>query len=95
MHAVFVEVDVQDGVSVDEARKRLQENAPRMARQAGARAGYWLHPQNGRGVSLVVFDSEDEAQKLASHFHVGEAPLNAPAGITFRTVEVREILASM
>ena len=45
MHAVFVEVDVQDGVSVDEARKRLQENAPRMARQAGARAGYWLYPQ--------------------------------------------------
>lgn len=95
MHAVFVEVDVQDGVSVDEARKRLQENAPRIAREAGARAGYWLYPQNGRGVSVVVFDSEDEAQKLASHFQIGEAPPNAPAGVTFRTVEVREVLASI
>jgi hypothetical protein len=43
----------------------------------------------------VVFDSEDEAQKLASHFQVGEAPPNAPAGVTFRTVEVREVLASI
>lgn len=95
MHAVFVEVDVQDGVSVDEARKRLQETALPMARGAGARAGYWLAPQSGRGVSVVVFDSEDEAQKLASHFQVGESPRNAPPGITFRTIEVREVLASL
>lgn len=94
MHAVFVEVDVQDGASVDEARKRLQENAPRMAREAGARVGYWLAPQSGRGVSVVVFDSEDEAQKLAGQLHVGESPRNAPPGVTFRTVEVREVLAS-
>ena len=95
MHAVFVEVNVQDGTLVEEARKRLQERAPMMAQQAGARAGYWLSPQGGRGVSVVVFDSEEEAQKLASQFHVGEAPPNAPPGITFRTVEVREVLASM
>jgi hypothetical protein len=62
MHAVFVEVDVEGGVSVDEARKRLQENAPRIARENGARAAYWLAPQGGRGVSVVIFDSEDEAQ---------------------------------
>jgi hypothetical protein len=95
MHALFVEVDVQDGLSLDEARKRLQANAPAMARQAGARAAYWLAPHSGRGVSVAVFDSEDEAQKLASQFHVGEAPPNAPPGVTFRTVEVREVLASM
>ena len=95
MHAVFVEVDVEGGVSVDEARKRLQENAPRMARENGARAAYWLAPQGGRGVSVAIFDSEDEAQKLASQFHVGESPRNAPPGVTFRTVEVREVLASL
>lgn len=38
MHAVFVEVDVEDGFPLDEARKHLQENAPSMAREAGARS---------------------------------------------------------
>lgn len=95
MHAVFIEVDVEDTVSVDEARDRLQANAPRIARENGARAAYWLAPQGGRGVSVAIFDTEDEAQKLANQFHVGESPRNAPPGITFRTVEVREVLASL
>jgi hypothetical protein len=95
MHAVFVEVDVPDDTSVEEARKRLQEDAAPMAREAGARAGYWLGPQGGRGVSVVVFDSQEEAEKVAEQMHVGQAPHHAPPGVTFRTVEVREILASL
>jgi|SRR2546423_877998 hypothetical protein len=97
MHAVFVEVDInlEDGFSIDEARKRLQENAPQMAREAGARSAYWLAPQGGRGVSVAIFDSKEEADKLASRFHVGEAPPQAPPGVTFRTVEVREVVASL
>lgn len=95
MHALFVEVDVQDGVSIEEARKHLQENAPALAREAGARAAYWLAPQGGRGVSVAVFDSQDDAEKLANRFHVGQAPPAAPPGVTFRTVEVREVLASL
>ena len=95
MHALFVEVDVEEGVSIDEARKQLQENAPPMARKAGAHAAYWLAPQGGRGISVAIFDSKDEAEKLASQFHIGEAPRNAPSGVTFRTVEVREVLASL
>ncbi|HZS22235.1 MAG TPA: hypothetical protein VFA63_14790 [Pseudonocardiaceae bacterium] len=95
MHAVFIEVDVEDSVSVNEARKHLQENAPRFARENGARAAYWLAPQGGRGVSIAIFDSADEAQKLANQLHVGESPRNAPPGVTFRTIEVREVLASL
>ena len=95
MHAVFVEVDIQGDVSVEEARKRLQKDAAPMVRKAGARAGYWLAPQGGRGISVVVFDSQDEAEKMADQMHVGQAPRNAPPGVTFRTVEVREILASL
>ena len=95
MHALFVEVDVEDGVSIEGARKHLQENAPALAREAGARAAYWLAPQGGRGVSVAVFDSQDDAEKLASRFHVGQAPPGAPPGVSFRTVEVREVLASL
>jgi hypothetical protein len=32
---------------------------------------------------------------MADQMHVGQAPRNAPPGVTFRTVEVREILASL
>jgi len=95
MHALFIEVDVEDGFSLDQARKTLQEQAAPMAREAGARAAYWLAPQGGRGISVTVFESKDEADELASRFHVGEAPRNAPPGVTFRTVEVREVLASL
>jgi len=95
MHALFIEVDVEDGFSLEHARKHLQENAPSMAHEAGARAAYWLAPQGGRGISVAVFDSQDDAEKLASRFHIGEAPPGAPPGITFRTVEVREVLANL
>jgi hypothetical protein len=95
MHAIFVEVDIEGDVSVEETRKRLQEGAAPMVREAGARAGYWLAPQGGRGVSVIVFDSQDEAEKMADQMHVGQSPRNALPGVTFRTVEVREILASL
>jgi hypothetical protein len=67
-----------------------------MAREHGAKGGYWLAPQNGRGVAVVVFDTEDEARKAAAQFTVGQPPMpNAPAGVTIKTVEVREVLASV
>jgi hypothetical protein len=67
-----------------------------MARDAGATAGYWLAPAGGRGVSVVVFDTEDAATAVAARFRVGEPPMpDAPPGITVKTVEVREVLAAL
>jgi hypothetical protein len=94
MYAVFVEVNA-DASHEDQARKILQETAVPMSRDAGARAGYWLSAQGGRGVSVTVFDSEEAARRVADQLKVGEAPPAAPPGVTFRTVEVREVLASL
>jgi hypothetical protein len=94
MYAVFVEVNA-DASLEDQARKILQETIAPMARDAGARAGYWLSAQGGRGVSVTVFDSEEAARRQADQLKVGEAPTGAPPGVTFRTVEVREVLASL
>ena len=67
-----------------------------MARDAGAKAGYWLAPQNGRGLSVVVFETEDEARAAAARIEVGKPPMpDAPAGVTVKTVEVREVIASV
>ena len=94
MYAVFVEVNA-DASLEDQARKVLQETIAPRARDAGARAGYWLSAQGGRGVSVTVFDSEEAARHQADQLKGGETPPGAPPGVTVRTVEVREVLASL
>ncbi len=95
MYAVFTEVNADESAMEDVRARLTQTIAPRV-RERGAKAGYWLAPQSGRGVSIVVFDSKEEAQELASMMQVGQAPSpDAPEGVTVRTVEVREVLASV
>ena len=95
MYALFIEVNADES-HIEAARDVLPKSAVPMARQAGAKAGYWLTPQNGRGVNILLFDTEDEARTVAARFEVGKPPMpDAPAGVTVKTVEVREILASV
>jgi hypothetical protein len=95
MYAVFTEVTATEA-QTDAGRKVLNETAAPMARERGAKGGYWLAPQGGRGVSIVVFETEDEARAAASMFKVGEPPMpEAPEGVTMKTVEVREVLAAV
>ena len=65
MYALFIEVNADES-HIEAARDVLPKSAVPMARQAGAKAGYWLTPQNGRGVNVLVFDTEDEARAVAS-----------------------------
>ena len=53
---------------------------------AGFIAGYWLEPKDGKGFSFVVFESEDQARKVAPP--VGTSPT---AGVTVVTVEFRPV----
>lgn len=94
MYAVFVEVNA-DASGNDQARQVLAERIVPIARDSGARVGYWLSAQGGRGLSVVVYDSEEAARRAADQLKVGEAPPGAPPDVTFRTVEVREVLASL
>ena len=95
MYALFVEVDANES-HTETAREFLNSVAAPMAREKGARSGHWLAPQGGRGVAVVVFETEDAARAMASMFTVGQAPMpDAPEGVAVRTVEVREVLASV
>jgi hypothetical protein len=95
MYALFIEVNADES-AVPAAREFLPQVAVPGARSSGASAGYWLAPREGRALSVVVFDSEDAANKAAEQFVVGEPPMpNAPSGVTVRTVEVREVLAAL
>jgi len=95
MYAIFVEVNATES-NVEAAREFLPKVAVPSAREHGAKSGYWLAPHGGRGVTLVVFDTEVEAREAAAMFQVGQPPMpNAPQGVTVKSVEVREVLAAL
>jgi hypothetical protein len=90
----LLEVDADESL-IEEARKILPQVAVPRARELGAKSGYWLAAQGGRGVNIALFDSEEDAKKAASQFTIGQPPMpNAPMNVTVRSVEVREVIAS-
>ena len=95
MYALFTEVNATES-SNEAAREFLPQFAVPTARERGAKGGYWLASRGGRGVAVVVFETEEEAQKAAAMFQVGQPPMpNAPEGVTVKAVEVREVLAAV
>ena len=95
MYALFTEVNAEESAT-EAAREILPKVAVPMARQAGAKAGYWLAPKNGRGLAVVLFDTEEQARNVAERFEVGKPPMpEAPPGVIVKTVEVREVIASV
>jgi hypothetical protein len=57
MYAVFTEVNADES-HVEAARQLLPQRAAPMARESGAKGGYWLAPQGGRGVAVAAFEIE-------------------------------------
>jgi hypothetical protein len=93
MYAVFIEVNADES-HTDQAREILPKTVAVQARESGGKGGYWLAPQGGRGVSVVVYDDEATARAVAARFVIGE-PVGDVEGVTWRTVEVREVLAHL
>jgi hypothetical protein len=92
MHAVVVEVDV-GGVERDVGLKNVREQiVPRVKQAPGFQSGWWLAPdQAGKGMSVVLFDSEEHARAAAEMVPVGSNP---QPGVTVERAEVREVVAS-
>ena len=85
MHAVVVRVTVNDE---DAGRKMLAEEVvPRASGAPGFVAGYWTRSaSDNNGVSMVVFDTEDQAN--AAKEMIQQGPPN-PDAVTLESVEVR------
>jgi hypothetical protein len=93
MYAVFTEVNASEA-NVEAGREFLEQHAVPGARERGATGGYWLAPQGGRGVAIVVYETEEDARNAAAMFRVGEPPMPG-APVILKTVEVREVLAAV
>jgi hypothetical protein len=89
MHAVVARVTIND---FDRARQFLTDRAVPGASQApGFVAGSWTRSDDNRGLSMIVFESEDAARGAAQMIE-GAAPEND--AVTFEEIEVREVVAS-
>lgn len=95
MYAVYTEVDIPEGVPTDGAAAGLQATAVPAVRAAGALSAYWLEAMQGRALGVVMFESDAAARAAAAGLNVGDRPGNAPEGVTYRTVEVREVIAHL
>lgn len=84
MHAVVASVTVRDR---EAAARSLKEIVPRVSEARGFVAGYWLSMPDGKGLSVIVFDSQDAARTVAEQIGPGEF-------VTFDSVEVAEVAAS-
>ncbi len=86
MHAVVVEVTINDPQA---ATAQLRDQVvPQVSQAPGFVAGYWVRLPGGTGRSIVVFDSEENAQVAAERARgMGEF-------VTFNSVEVGEVVAS-
>jgi hypothetical protein len=85
VHAIHVRVTVNDR---DTAVRGLQEEVvPNVSAAPGFVAGYWVALPNGKGTSIIVFDSEASAQAVSGG--LGQSR----DGVTIDSVEVGEVVA--
>ena len=68
-----------------------EQIVPRASRAPGFVSGYWLLSEdNGRGTSVLVFESAEAAQALARVIESNGPPTDA---VSFDGLELREVVA--
>ena len=89
MHAVLMDVTINDP---DTAVRGLDEQfVPLVSGSPGFVAAYWIARSGGKGLSVLVFDSQASAEAFRAD-QVGDGP---PDGsVTLEVVEVGEVLRS-
>ena len=88
MYAALVSVNI-DPAQIDTARSMLNSDVVPMVKAApGFIAGYWLGPVDGKGVSVVLFETEAQARETAPPAGASPSP-----GVTVDTMEIREVVA--
>jgi hypothetical protein len=86
MYAVVATVSIKDPEVAREALAGLRLNL--VPRAPGFVSAYWLEPIDGIGMSVIVFETKEHAEKAVAY------PLPPLPGVTPLTVEIREVYAS-
>lgn len=87
VHAVVVRVTIKDR---EAAQKRLDEEVvPSVSQASGFRTGYWTWKDDS-GLSMAVFDTEDDANQASERVRT---MIDSMEAVEFEGVEVREVVA--
>lgn len=86
MHAVVVDVSISD---TEQSERELRERVvPMVSKVPGFVSGFWMEYGEGKGHSVVVFESEDVASQMAE-----QVRSNAPSAVEIDRVSVHEVVA--
>jgi len=89
MHAVVLMVTLDN---FDAAVSKLREEViPAVQQAPGLLAGYWTRKDDS-GIGMIVFESEEAANAASEQ---AEAAANADPNVTLKSVDVREVVASV
>jgi hypothetical protein len=88
LHAALVTLTIDPDQAPAAANALVHEILPEVRSAPGFLAGYWLEPANDHGFSIVLFETEEQARKIAL-----PASWAAP-GVTITGVEVRRVAAT-
>jgi heme-degrading monooxygenase HmoA len=88
MHAVVGTVTIHD---FERGLPALREQlVPRVKQAPGLVNAYWLRSRDNRGMSVIVFETEEAAQALARTIEAEGPPTDA---VTINSIEIREVVA--
>jgi hypothetical protein len=92
MYALLVTADVEPGHE-DEGLQYLQAMLPDLRQVPGLVSGHWLATtKDGESLAMVIFEDEAAARQMAD---IGLPNAPQPPGATFRSAEVREVVAQI
>lgn len=90
MYAALVSLTIDPPQAPAAARALMNGILPRVRSAAGFVAGYWLEPADGQGLSIVLFETEEQARAATPPVSSWTAP-----GITITAVEFRGVAATV
>lgn len=89
MHAVLIEV-VPGSILSKASRPSVSRSCPQSARYVGFQSGTWLTGGvDGKGLSLTLWNSEENARGMAERFGPGSSP-----SASIVRFELREVAAT-
>jgi quinol monooxygenase YgiN len=92
MHAAVGHVTI-DPSRMDEAEKQLNEMVVPTAREAkGFVSGIWTHSPRGKGVGIISFETEQDAQAFVTNMQSMEMPGDSP--VTVDSMEMYTVAAT-
>jgi hypothetical protein len=89
VHAALVTLTIDPDQAPAAAQALVNDVLPTVRSARGFVAGYWLEPAAGQGLSIVLFENEEQARETTPPVRSWAAP-----GVTIRSVEFRRVAAT-